>query len=94
MENSISTGTKAFASTHPTRAREKDNYGFRRVLSAGVIDQQSISDDRVNSKRGVDEQDDKALYDSSPGHRRGTKWKICLAVPSTAPRAFLRLFAE
>ena len=41
MENSISTGTKEFASTHPTRAREKDNnYGVRRVLSAGVIDQQ------------------------------------------------------
>ena len=34
MENSISAGTKEFASTHPTRAREKDNnYSFRRVLS-------------------------------------------------------------
>ena len=58
MENSISTGTKEFASTHPTRTREKDNnYGFRRVLSAGVTDQKPISDDRVNSERGVDEQD-------------------------------------
>ena len=64
MENSISTGTKDFASTHPTRAREKDNYGFLRVLSAGVIDQQPISNGRVNGERG-----DAALYDSSPGHR-------------------------
>ena len=59
MENSISTGTKEFAPTHPTRTRKKDNnYGFRRVLSAWVIDQQPISDGRVNSEQGVDEQDD------------------------------------
>ena len=76
MENSIST-TKEFASTHPTRAREKDNnYGFRRVISAGVIDQQPINNDRVNGERGFDERDDAALYDSSPDHRRGTTWKI------------------
>ena len=76
MENSISTGTKEFASTHPTRGREKDNnYSFRCVLSAGVIDQQPISDDRVNSERGVDEQDDATLYDSSPGRREGRAWK-------------------
>ena len=38
MENSISTGTKEFASTHHGRAREKgNNYGFRRVLSAEVL---------------------------------------------------------
>ena len=72
MENSISRETKEFASTHPTRAREKDNnYGFRRVLSAGVIDQQPISNDRVNGQRGIDERDDAALYDSLPGRRRG-----------------------
>ena len=95
MENTISTETNEFASTYPTRAREKDNNcGFRRVLSVGVIDQQPISDDRVNRERGVDEKDDAVLYDFSPGHRQGTTWKICLAVPSTTPRAFLRLFAE
>ena len=75
MENSISTGTKEFASTHHGRAREKDNnYGFQRVLSAGVIDQQPISDYYVNGERGIDERDDAALYDSSPGpdeERRG-----------------------
>ena len=74
MESSISTGTKEFASTHPTRAREKDNYGFRCVLSAGVIDQQPISNDNVTGEQGIDERDDAALYDSSPGHdgeRRG-----------------------
>ena len=70
MENSILTETKEFALTHSTRAREKDNnYGFRRVFSAGVIDQQPISDNRVNSVRGVGEQDDAALEDSSPGRR-------------------------
>ena len=90
MENSISTGTKEFTSTHPTRVREKDNnYGFRRVLSARVIDQQPISDVRVNGERGIDERGDAALYDSSPDHRRGTTWKICLAVPSTTPPAFI-----
>ena len=62
MEISILTGTKEFASTHPTRAREKDNnYDFRRILSAGVIDQQPISNDRVNSERGIDERDNAAL---------------------------------
>ena len=92
MENFFSTGTQEFASTHPTRAKEKDNtYGFRRVLSAGVIDQQPISKDRVNGKRGMDEGDDAALYDFYPVYRRGTMWKIYLAVLSTVPRAFLRL---
>ena len=39
MENFISTGTNEFAPTHHGRAREKDNnYCFRRVLSAEVID--------------------------------------------------------
>ena len=70
MKNSISIGTKEFASTHPTRAREKDNYDFRRVLSAEVIDQQPISNDRVNGERGIDERDDAALYDSLPSRRR------------------------
>ena len=76
MENSISTGTKEFASTHPTSAREKDNnYGFRRVLSAEVIDDQPISDDYVYGDRGIDERDDAALYDSSPGSSEGRTWK-------------------
>ena len=76
MENSISTGTKEFASTHHGRAREKDNnYCFRRVLSAEVIDDQRISDDYVNGERGINERDDAALYDSSPGRREGRTWK-------------------
>ena len=75
MENSISTGTKEFVSTHPTRAREKDNnYGFRRVLSAGMIDQQPISNDRVIGEGGLDEKDDATLYDSSPGRCEGRTW--------------------
>ena len=38
MENSISTGTKEFASTYHGRERENDNnYCFRRVLSAEMI---------------------------------------------------------
>ena len=92
MENSISTGTKEFASAHPTRAREKDNnYDFRRILSAGVIDQQPITDDRVNSERGVDEQDDAALYDSSTGRREGRTWKPSSTVNRVAciPDIFL-----
>ena len=72
------------------REREKDNKrGFRRVLSAKGIYNQPISNDRVNGKRGIDERDDAVLYDSSPSHRRGTTWKICLAVPSNAPHALL-----
>ena len=89
MENSISTGTKEFASTHPTRAREKDIYGFRRVLSAGVIDQQPISNDRVNGERGIDERDDAALYDSLPGRRRGNIVEPAEQYRSTAPRFFV-----
>ena len=82
MENSISTGTKEFASTHPTTARENDNnYGFRRVLSAGVIDQQPINNDRVNGERGIDERDDAALYDSLPGHQQIDIVEPTIAVP-------------
>ena len=81
MENSISTGTKEFTATHPRRAREKDNnHGFRRVLSAEVIDFQPISDDSVYGERGIGGRDDDALDDSlavkeGPGSP---------AVPSTA----------
>ena len=58
MENSISTGTKELTATHPRRAREKDNnHGFRRVLSAEVIDFQPISDDYVYGERGIGERD-------------------------------------
>ena len=72
MENSISTGTEEFTATHPRRAREKDNnHGFRRVLSAEMIDFQPISDDSVYGKRGIGGRDDDALDDSSPGHREG-----------------------
>ena len=89
MENSISTGTKEFASTHPTRAREKDNCDFRCVLSAGVIDQQPISNDRVNGERGIDERDDTALYDSLTGRRRGNIVEPAEQYRSTAPRFFV-----
>ena len=90
MENSISTGTKEFAATHPTRAREKDNnYGFRHVLSAGVIDQQPISNDRVKGERGIDERDDAALYDSLPDHRRGNIVEPAEQFRSTAPYFFV-----
>ena len=89
MENSISAGTKEFASTHPTRTREKDNYGFRRVLSAGVIDQQPISNDRDNGERGIDERDDAALYDSLPGRRRGNIVEPAEQYRSTAPCFFV-----
>ena len=76
MENSISTGMNEFTATHPTRAREKDNnHDFRRVLSAEVIDFHPISDDYVNGERGIGEQDDDALGDSSPGRREGRTWK-------------------
>ena len=75
MENSISTGKKEFTATHPRRAREKNNnHGFRRVLSAEVIDF-PISDKYVNGKRGFGERDDNALDDSSPGRREGRTWK-------------------
>ena len=91
MENSISTGTKEFASTHPTSAREKDNYGFRRVLSAEVIDFQPISDDSVYGKRGIGGRDDDALDDSSPGRREGRTWKPNITVNRVAciPDIFL-----
>ena len=89
MKNSILTGTKEFASTHPTRAREKDNYSFRRVLSAGVIDQQPISNDRVNSERGIDERDDAALYDYLPGRRRGNIVEPAEQYRSTASSFFV-----
>ena len=76
MENSISTGTKEFTATHPRRAREKDNnHGFRRILSAEVIDFQPISDDSVYGERGIGRRDDDALDDSSPGRREGRTWK-------------------
>ena len=55
----------------------------------GWRDRPTTNQRRPRQRRGIDERDDVALYDSSPGHRRGTTWKICLAVPSTAPRAFL-----
>ena len=72
MENSISTGTKEFTATHPRRVREKDNnHGFRRVLSAEVIDFHPISDDYVYGKRSIGERDDDALDDSSPGRCEG-----------------------
>ena len=69
MENSISAGTKRICfDSSWERAREKNNnYCFRRVLSAEVIDDQPISDDYAYSERDIDERDDAALYDSSPG---------------------------
>ena len=89
MENSISTRTKEFASTHHGRAREKDNnYGFRRVPSAGVIDQPPISDDYVNGERGNDERDDAALHDFLPGRRRGNIVEPAEQYRSTAPCFF------
>ena len=90
MENSISTETEDFASTHHGRAREEDNnYCFRRVLSVGVIDDQPISDDYINGERGIGGRDDAALDDSSPGRRKDRRSP---AVPSTAPRIFQTIF--
>ena len=91
MENSISTGTKEFASSHHGRAREKDNnYCFRRVLSAEVIYNQPISDDHVNGERSIDERDDAALYNALPGRRRGNIVEPAEQYRSTAP-CFLKL---
>ena len=87
MENFISTRTKEFASTHPTRAREKDyNYDFRCVLSAGVIDQQPMIDDRVNRERGIDGETTPCstiLLLAAVKEGRGSP-----AVPSTASHVF------
>ena len=90
MENSISVWTKEFSSTHHWREREKDNKrGFRRVLSAEVIYNQPISDNRVNGKRGIDERDDAALYDSLPGRQRDNTVEPAEQYRSTAPCFFV-----
>ena len=90
MENSILAGTKEFSSTHHWREREKDNKrGFRSVLSAEVIYNQPISDDRVNGERGIDERDDAALYDSLPGRRRGKIVEPAEQYRSTLPCFFV-----
>ena len=69
MENSISAGTKriCFDSSWQSEREKNNNYCFRRVLSAEVIDDQPISDDYVYSERGIDER-------ASPGHCEGRTW--------------------
>ena len=83
MENSISTGIKEFASTHHATAREKDNnYGFRRVLSAGLIDQQPISDDYVNGERGLDERVSSCRIGIIPRVPSASRNLVCIIVAS------------
>ena len=65
MENSISTGTKEFATAQHGRAREKDNnYSFRRVLLAEVSGDQPINNDYVDGERGIGERDGAAHSDA------------------------------
>ena len=72
MENSISEGNKRICFDSSWESlREKQQL----LLSAEVIADQPISDDYVYGERGIDERDDPALNDSSPGRREGRTWK-------------------
>ena len=68
------------------RERESERASEReRERPTEVIDNQPISDDRVNGERGIGERDDAALYDSLPGRSRVNIEEPAEQYRSTAP---------
>ena len=87
MENSISIGTKEFASTHPTSERERQQLRLS-TCPFGWGDRPTTNQQRPRQRRTRHQRERRRCalrFISWPP----TTWKICLAVPSTASRAFL-----